>query len=130
MNVERALEAVARSIANLDARLRHLDNTRPKLQAWQAPTLLNSWVNGGVGFSTAGYWKDPHGLVHLRGHINGGGTGSQAFSLPPDYRPEFGMLVHAFSDALVEVLSTGSVSIAWTGTSDTILDGITFRAFA
>lgn len=55
---------------------------------WTVPTLLNSWENfpGGV-FAPAGYYKDALGLVHLRGYVGRGKSGSIAFVLPTGYRP-------------------------------------------
>lgn len=51
------------------------------------PTLINSWVNYGNGYSTVGYWKDSLGYVHLKGTIKNGNANSIAFQLPIEYRP-------------------------------------------
>ena len=58
-------------------------------QAWQAPTLLNSWVNYAGTFATVGYMKDTLGFVHLKGVIKTGTTtiGTVLFTLPAGYRP-------------------------------------------
>lgn len=58
-------------------------------QAWQVPTLLNSWVNFGSGYETAGYMKDSLGFVHIKGFIKNGTTvlGTVIFNLPAGYRP-------------------------------------------
>lgn len=50
-----------------------------------APTLLNSWVNYGSPYATAGYTKIA-GVVYLRGLIRFGVIGDPAFQLPPRYR--------------------------------------------
>lgn len=57
--------------------------------SFTAPTLLNSWVNfGASGYSDAGYYKDRHGRVHLRGLIkNGAAAASVIFNLPSGFRP-------------------------------------------
>jgi hypothetical protein len=61
-----------------------------------ASDFKNGWTNYvgtlgyGVGlFSTAAYYRDRDGVVHLKGTLKpgGGGPGYQAFVLPPGYRP-------------------------------------------
>lgn len=100
--------------------------------AWIAPTLLNSWANLGSGFETAGYLKDPFGFVHLKGVIAGGATGTVAFTLPAGYRPGATTL-HASGTATgitanVQVATSGTVSVAFSGSSNYGLSGITFLA--
>lgn len=58
------------------------------LEAVIAPTLLNSWVNLGSTYATAGYWKDAHGYVHLSGVVKDGtvGLGTPILTLPSGYR--------------------------------------------
>lgn len=60
-----------------------------KLREWVAPTLLNSWVNYGGVYQTPGYYKDPLGMVHLRGLVKDGTTtaGTTLFTLPVGFRP-------------------------------------------
>lgn len=55
---------------------------------WIAPTLLNSWVNFGGGYSTVGYRK-VGSLVTIRGLVKGGVTtdGTEIFTLPAGFRP-------------------------------------------
>jgi hypothetical protein len=51
------------------------------------PAFQNGWANEVPGFeSTAGFFKDPWGVVHLKGLVTAG-TVSTIFSLPPGYRP-------------------------------------------
>jgi hypothetical protein len=52
--------------------------------AWIVPTLLNSWV---ATSSAVGYMKDPLGLVHLRGRVTAGASGTVLFNLPAGFRP-------------------------------------------
>lgn len=59
----------------------------PTVEAWIAPTLINSWADYGSPEAPAGYCIDPLGFVHLRGSIAGGTSGSVAFVLPSGYRP-------------------------------------------
>jgi hypothetical protein len=58
-------------------------------EAWIAPTLLNSWVNVGAGFATAGYRKTPWGEVQCRRLLKDGTmtNGTVLFNLPVGYRP-------------------------------------------
>lgn len=58
-------------------------------QAWQAPSLLNSWANYGIGHNPAGYFKDTLGIVHLRGLVKDGTVGQAIFTLPTGYRPSY-----------------------------------------
>lgn len=51
------------------------------------PGFQNSWVNFGSGWRNAGFWRDPFGMVYLRGLIKSGTVGSAAFTLPPGFRP-------------------------------------------
>lgn len=65
----------------------HLSGILPPVEAWIAPTLINSWVNTGSPEAEAGYCKDAFGWVHLKGSIEAGNSGSVAFTLPSGYRP-------------------------------------------
>lgn len=67
-----------------------------------APTLLNSWVNFGSTYANAGYYKDPFGVVHLRGLVKNGtaAAGTAIFALPVGYRP--------IADLLFDVDSNGA----------------------
>lgn len=58
-----------------------------QLEDWTAASLINSWVYFGSPYNTAAYYKDPFGVVHLRGLIKSGAVGSTAFVLPSGYRP-------------------------------------------
>jgi hypothetical protein len=75
-------------------------------ETWQTPQLLGTtacqWENFGNGFNDAGYFRDPAGVVHLRGmvvvrdstfgcnDISGPGAANirQFLFLPAGYRPE------------------------------------------
>lgn len=104
---------------------------RSYLEPTIAPTLLNSWVNGSPSNrSTAGYFKDDKGIVHLQGYLSGGGSGTVAFQLPIGYRPPLGVEIAAAtngSNGRVTIVNDGNVTIA-SFTSWIALDGITFRA--
>jgi hypothetical protein len=94
--------------------------------AWIAPTLINSWVNAGGGFETAGYLKDPFGFVHIKGVISGGAATTVAFVLPTGYRPG-AKTDHALAGGGQFQLDTsGNAVIA--GTTAAGLSGVTFLA--
>lgn len=107
------------------------------LQAWIAPTMLNSWVAYGAGALAPGYFKDPNGLIRLRGGIKNGTLTTAAFTLPSGYRPTDGVqcVVRSFSAvptdvyAVVVIDSSGNVlaGVNGTGSNNFIsLDNISF----
>lgn len=118
-----------------------LDNPAILVQAaWTAPTLLNSWANYGSPWNPSGYWKDSLGVVHLRGLVSTGATGSIIFVLPVGYRPAnqeaiatiaFGLSM-GYTFGRVDVWTNGSVQCqtgVTTGANAAFfLDGLTFRA--
>jgi hypothetical protein len=50
------------------------------------PPFENGWSNVGGGRSSAAFYKDSQGLVHLKGVLSGT-TATTAFTLPNGYRP-------------------------------------------
>jgi hypothetical protein len=100
-----------------------------------APTLINGFTNYGNGFSTAAYFKDKLGQVHLRGLVNNAGSpvGLILFTLPAGYRPSTsGTLIFMTGNnnnmCRIDISVDGNV-IATTGSAGWIcLDGIAFRA--
>lgn len=100
------------------------------------PVFLNGWSNyssEGDTYTRASFKKDAAGNVHLRGMINSGTDGSDAFFLPEGYRPETTETQSIF-DAIsnqaqgrVDVRADGGIHIqsqsnpAWVS-----LDGIIF----
>lgn len=109
-------------------------DTLETIQAWQAPSFQNSWVNYGTPYRDAGYWKDPFGVVHLRGVIKDGTLAATAFTLPSGYRPTDTCLFLLKSQGAgigrASIGNDGQVNIAdVTGGANTLmaLDGITFR---
>src|SRR5258706_9252091 len=95
------------------------------------PLLQNGWVNYGSGYSTAAYYKDKAGVVHLRGLIkNGTNTlGTVIAHLPAGYTPSYGNLVFAVVNGdnnikRVDVLSDGDVLFFGTTNTFLSLDGI------
>lgn len=118
-DIERALNSVGYSLI-------------PTAEAWVAPTLLNSWVNYGGGFNDAAYYKDPFGVVHLRGVIKDGTdvSGTALFTLPVGYRPPAQELFTVISSSAlgrVDIATTGNVVITSGSNTWLSLDGLTFR---
>lgn len=100
------------------------------LDAWTTPTLLNSWVNFGGGFFNAGFYKDPFGIVHLRGVIASGVLAQAAFVLPAGYIPTSTVMVGVNSnDAMgrLHIDTTGQVIPRIGSNVFFTLDSITFR---
>jgi hypothetical protein len=103
-------------------------------EAVQAPALQNDWVNYGLGFANAGFYKDKEGRVHLHGLIKDGdiGTSIELFLLPAGYRPAATLQFRADNDrngARIEITAAGKV-IA-NGVTNKVylnLSGISFRA--
>jgi hypothetical protein len=103
------------------------------------PQFQNSWANfAGFDRMTA-FYRDPLGIVHLRGGIitNDGDGGEVAFRLPPGYRPEeFGGTFPADriqSETLLAQVSVGTsgdvTPVCEPGAGCAVtLNGITFRA--
>lgn len=120
-------DSLVRTINNLDARIRKIDNREVRVQEWQTPSLLNSWANVGAPYADTGYYKDPHGLVHLRGALDTGSPPSVAFVLPTNYRPQATLSFSVPDGATVEVESDGSVNIQ-AAVGAVSLDAISFRA--
>jgi len=103
------------------------------------PTFGNGWKNispDGVT-ATTGFYKDPFGVVHLKGTIastrEDGGFALIIFRLPDGYRPTRTVCMSAWriAAALVCVDPTGAVSQeGGQAAGDLSLDGVTFRAGA
>lgn len=96
-----------------------------------APTLLNSWVNYGGTYATAGYWKDAEGIVHLHGLVKSGTIGAAIFTLPAGYRPAADQQTAVVSNGVYgycAVRSSGNVEASSGANTTFSLNGITFRA--
>lgn len=112
-----------------------LNGNKAKAQQenWQAPTLVNNWINFGGNDAPAGYYKNSLGEVFLRGMIKGGTTtaGTQIFILPTGYRPEYDMQFPVVANnafGAIYVKATGVVEISVASAYATSLSGIHFRA--
>jgi hypothetical protein len=113
----------------------------PSVEAWIALPLATGWTNLGGEYETAAYYKDPFGIVHIKGVVNhGSNRNATVATLPTGYRPPlseffpivnsdtFGqMRIHglgsAVGDGIMRMTSPTGQTAGWIS-----LDGITFRA--
>ncbi|MHA2085868.1 MAG: hypothetical protein ACXABD_19165 [Candidatus Thorarchaeota archaeon] len=102
-------------------------------EAWTAVgTFLNSWVNYGGTYGSAGYYRDAFDVVRLRGVVKDGTVGAAGviFALPVGYRPEEDRVFANYTDSgvgRVEIESGGDVIAKAGGNTWFSLDGISFR---
>lgn len=95
------------------------------------PAFENGWQNGDPADSvTAGFYKDPFGVVHLKGVVYNGAAGTTIFTLPVGYRPSktvIGTVSQSGVAAELFVGSNGSVSLITSSSAAAWIDGVTFR---
>lgn len=97
-----------------------------------APAFANSWVNdGGAGLETAAFYKDPFGIVRLKGRVKSGTVAATMFTLPAGYRPAATSdhaVVSNFAFGRVTIATNGNVTLGVGSNTWASLSGITFRA--
>jgi hypothetical protein len=95
------------------------------------PALEHGCVNFNPPESQqAGFYKDPFGIVHLLGDVNGCTAGTSMFVLPAGFRPTS---IQRFvvrgatdtTDGTVRVAPSGEVVLF--GTKEAAINGVTFR---
>lgn len=117
-----------------------------KQTSWVEVTdLRDNWRNFGGGYSTAAYYKDSLGIVHLKGFVTGGNVdwdGSRflgmatMFTLPAGFTPSGHRTYIVATGSATEPIKLGRVTITSDGKVVPnfgenywfSLDGITFRA--
>ena len=109
-----------------------LANPAITIGAWQAPLLLNGWVNVGTPYSPAGYCSDTLGIVRLRGVVKTGTVGASTpiFKLPTGFIPPYQLVFTVVSNAALGILSvdaSGNVAAVSGNNASVSLDGISFR---
>ncbi|MGH3022310.1 MAG: hypothetical protein ACRDNI_01520 [Gaiellaceae bacterium] len=94
------------------------------------PAFQNGWGNVAPNASTtAAFYRDPFGVVHLKGTLGGGASGTIIFTLPTGLRPTKIHCMPTVGDArFVCVYADGSVEHSLGATGFLTLDGMTFRA--
>lgn len=114
---------------------------------WKKLPLTNGWQSYDKGYSTPEYFKDPYGVVHLKGRIQGPGGNSTGTMespsivsvLPPGYRPRnqeaFMVLCpdrNTGKDSIgrIDIAPSGKLEQNYPEYYDSwiTLDGITYRA--
>jgi hypothetical protein len=98
-----------------------------------APAFQNGWTNYLSGYNTAAFFKDPFGVVHLKGLIQSGKTiPTVAFQLPAGYLPAGRCLFAASTNpntiGRIDVDVDGSVWVMAGSPGWISLDGLSFRA--
>jgi hypothetical protein len=102
------------------------------------PAFQHGWTNEDpAGEVTAAYYKDPFGVVHLKGLV-ASGTNEVIFTLPAAYRPSKNLIVHMWrGSGPGDLIICGTTSCSGgqagglyiaSGTGSGDLDSITFRA--
>lgn len=101
------------------------------------PAFGAAWTNDPApGTATAAFYKDPFGVVHLKGKVVRSGGTAVMTGLPPGYRPaQTTCMASAFTPpaqplAPTQICVFPGGDLAGTGTGDGayLLDGLTFRA--
>jgi hypothetical protein len=103
---------------------------QPLGENWQAAVYQNSWVDFGGTATGAAYFKDSHGVVHLRGLVKNGVIGQAIFTLPAGFRPPFDMNFPAVSAGAFGVLGITPAGLVVPSIGNNAwfsLDGFTFR---
>jgi len=125
LNLAQAVENSNEAIQGLRDLINSFDNDK-----WIAPTLINAFVNVGSGNSLAGYYKDPNGVVRLRGRLATGASGASPFTLPIGFRPSATKIFPIVSNGVfgtVSITSLGVVTLTGNSTYYA-LDSISFKA--
>jgi hypothetical protein len=98
--------------------------------------LQNNWVNYGNGYSTIAMYKDPEGVVHLRGLIKDGlnEQNTTIVTLPSGYRPVLGHQIFQVINGVdtfgrIDVESDGDVIFRGITNTFISLDQISFKTF-
>jgi hypothetical protein len=95
------------------------------------PRFQNGAHNFGDGFSTAGFFVDREGIVHLKGTVTAT-RDTVIFNLPPGYRPNQELFIPTLatvSSGRLFINPNGDVEVggAVPSTANYALDSITFR---
>lgn len=96
------------------------------------PGFGTNWVNFQPTSASVGFYKDPLGIVHLKGTISAIGLASEVtFTLPEGYRPAKILRIGVASSGMSKTLfidPDGDVRTDDRNGEDLGLDGVTFRA--
>ena len=107
------------------------------LPAWHNLTLTDGWTYGACGSYHAAYYKDPEGVVHLKGSASNGDSFQVVFRLPSGARPSHSIYLPVYasdgSPGGMEIDPDGRAHLYDTSGDANVkmytsLDGISFRA--
>jgi hypothetical protein len=98
------------------------------------PPFQNGWSNFSATFSSAAFYMDDLGVVHLKGAL-AGTSGTVAFTLPAGYRPALELFlplaVGGPAAGNMQVRANGEVELTCVGGCGAAgIDGLSFRAGA
>jgi hypothetical protein len=98
------------------------------------PPFKNGWTNVGSGFSTAAFYRDSIGVVHLKGNLSNATSATVAFTLPVGYRPSQNLFMPAAggpaagaANLVIETDGDAIPTCAAAGPCIAGIDGLTFR---
>jgi hypothetical protein len=112
-------------------------NTAAQSEPWNEvgtpgePQFGEGWADGGPSVPSVAFYKDPTGVVHLKGWAdNDFDPHQRIFTLPPGFRPvKLVGSIQELGGELVEVTINEAGEVRFRGeTLPVHLDGITFRA--
>lgn len=105
-----------------------IQGATPTPEAWRIvgaagqPAFVNSWANFGGAWTTAGFYRDALGWVHMRGLVaSGSAANATIFTLPSGYRPPFTLNMSTVANAGVAaqlaITAAGVVAVVNNGST-------------
>lgn len=97
------------------------------------PAFQNGWVNFDSGANAqVAFYKDPHGVVRLKGLAKNGTVSSTIFNLPAGYRPATDLRFTTINNGVPSYSVVGANGNVYTNGSNVFIDlaSISFRAEA
>ncbi len=96
------------------------------------PSGYDGWISRGAEYNEAGYYRDPSGMVFLRGAVNKCGSATaEILTLPAGVRPErieyHPVVAGAGGIEVITMFPNGVIFGAGSAGFAAVLDGVTFR---
>lgn len=105
-------------LSNLVPWLSKLWRTLGQVEEWHEigsgggePGFGGTWVNFGISDASAAFYKDPWGVVHIKGLIKSGTITTAAFTLPVGYRPPLDSYFASYSNGAFGGFSISSSGV-------------------
>lgn len=138
MSVVQLQQDLFKLIQNIEDRVRKLEKL-PIVENWHEigtdgnPAFENSWTNYDTStYNSVGFYKDPFGIIRLKGLAGGGSLNTNIFTLPVGFRPSKQHIFITQGDGGVSgrifVMANGGVQPYGGPTTWQSLDGISFRS--